>query len=217
TPTRPTRHRSPHNIKPDPAMAVSYTTSADVTERGVHPDLHRLLTNPQERGEFDALLRLAERIHKTLPKLGGLIDPGDAAKLLAESVWDAATILARKQEIRAVRDDLKGYALRGSEDVSRARLDLLNQQQRASVLWTEVNEELDRLRSHLTAAAVAGEAYVRDRNLDDTLERTEKALAKLSAENSIESSTAATQQLADQTTAVVQAYRELNELYGGRR
>ncbi|MEU4595431.1 hypothetical protein, partial [Micromonospora aurantiaca (nom. illeg.)] len=33
--TSPTPPRSPHNIRPDPAMAVSYTTSADVT-RGHH-------------------------------------------------------------------------------------------------------------------------------------------------------------------------------------
>ncbi|WP_235967278.1 hypothetical protein, partial [Micromonospora rubida] len=31
TSSTPPRPRSPHSIKPDPAMAVSYTTSADVT------------------------------------------------------------------------------------------------------------------------------------------------------------------------------------------
>ncbi|MEV5695844.1 hypothetical protein, partial [Micromonospora globbae] len=36
TPASPTQHRSPPNIKPDPAMAVSYTTSADATRRLGH-------------------------------------------------------------------------------------------------------------------------------------------------------------------------------------
>lgn len=181
-----------------------------------YPDVHRLLTGAPERGEFDRLLRLAERVGKTLPALKHLVDPNEAGGLLAQALWDGAKNLARKEEIRAVRDDLKRHAQERSDEMSRSRLDLLQQQQRASTLWSEVNEELDKLRSHLTAAAEAGEAFIRDRDLDETLSRTEKALAQLSIDDPSNSS-GASEQLADETSAVVQAYRELNDLYGGKR
>ncbi|SBT40670.1 hypothetical protein [Micromonospora auratinigra] len=185
-------------------------------ELGHYPEAHRLLTGPQERSEFDRLLKLAERVGKTQPALKRLVDPDEAGSLLAEAVWEGAKSLARKEEIRAVRDDLKRHALEGSGQVSRSRLDLLQQQQRANALWKEVDAELDKLRSHLSTAAEAGEAFIRDRELDDTLNRTEKALAKLSTDEILGSSLAS-EQLADETNAVIQAYRELNELYGGKR
>ncbi|WP_328415507.1 hypothetical protein OG470_23510 [Micromonospora sp. NBC_00389] len=185
-------------------------------DRHRHPDAHRVLMSQQERSEFDALLRLAERVAKTLPALQGLVDSNEAGRLLAQGLWHGAKNLARKQEIREVRDDLKRHAVARSDEVSRSRLDLLHQQQRAGALWNEVNAELEKLTSQLTAAAAAGETFIRDRDLDDTLDRTEKALAKLSIDDPAVPS-AATEHLAEETTAVVQAYRELNDLYGGKR
>jgi hypothetical protein len=144
------------------------------------------------------------------------MEPSEAGELLAQTLWDGAKILARKEEIRDVRDELTLHVQNLADSRSRARLDILHQQQRANVLWEEVNEELDKLRSHLAAAVAAGEAFMVDRELDETLSRTERALARLSTEDPSVSS-AAGQRLADETTAVVEVYRELNELYGGRR
>lgn len=180
-----------------------------------YPDIHRVLTTPEERRSFQELLSLAERVGRTLPALDGLVEPNQAAELLAQGLWDGAKSLTRKQEIRAVRDDLKRHAHEGSSDMSRTRLDLLDQQQRADALWSEVNADLDKLTTHLTDAAKAGEAFVRDRELDDTLQRTEKALAELSID-AVYAGSNASEQLADETTAVLNAYRGLNDLYGGK-
>jgi hypothetical protein len=190
----------------------------EVTTPDIHryPGIHRVLASFQERREFDQLLRLAERVGRTLPALEGLVEPSEAGELLAQALWDGAKSLARKEEIRGVRDDLKRHAQDRSGSLSRSRLDLLHQQKRADVLWKEVHGELEKLRSHLAAAAEAGEAFMRDRQLNDTLSRTEKTLERLSAEDPSGSSVAS-EQLADETTAVVEAYRELHELYGSKR
>ncbi len=178
------------------------------------PSGTRVLTRFDERRVFDDLQTLADRIDKTLPALAGLVDSRDAASLVAQSLWQGAGILARKQEIRGVREDLAKHGHPGSPMTSRARLELQSQQARAGALWREVNEDLATLVSQLTVTAEAGEAFVRDKEIDDTLQRTADAINKLSLDISpIEAN--AGEQLADKTTAVLTAYRELSELYGG--
>jgi hypothetical protein len=179
-----------------------------------YPDIHRVLTTVEERADFLELVRLTVRVGRTLPALKGLVEPTQASQLLALGLWDGAKMLARRQDIRAVLHDLKRHEHDDLPPLSRSRHDLNNQRQRAAALWNEVNAELDRLREHLMAAAVAGETFIRDRDLDRTLERTEKALAELAANDGPGESTAA-EQLADETTAVLSAYRDLAELYGG--
>ncbi|MFE9185347.1 hypothetical protein ACFYMB_18715 [Micromonospora haikouensis] len=181
----------------------------------LYPSIHRLLTTHEERLSFRDLQALAERIGRTLPALDGLVDPSDAAELVAESLWEGAAVLARRQEIREVRDELVRHASDGTVETNRARLDLQSQQQRAGDLWEEVNADLARLTSHLMATAAAGERFVRDQDLDDTLQRTGAALDKLSLDGS-HAGAYAGEQLAEETTAVLTAYRELNDLYGGK-
>jgi hypothetical protein len=180
-----------------------------------NPESYRTLTKPDERQAFDGLLALAERIDKTLPALAGLVDSKDAASLVAQSLWEGAGLLARRQEIRGVRDELQTFAHPGSPKTNRARQDLEGQQRRADALWNEVNKDLEGLVSHLTATAEAGEAFIRDRELDETLQRTEEALTKLSLDGS-HAGAYAGEQLAEETTAVLTAYRDLNDLYGGK-
>ncbi|MGW5667745.1 hypothetical protein [Micromonospora sp. NPDC003776] len=179
------------------------------------PEIHRVLTTPQEQRSFRALVGLAERVGRTLPALDELVDPNEAGELLAQALWDGAKSLARKQEIRAVRDELGRHEDHVSDDSSRSQRDFVHQRQQAKALWKEVNGDLAKLVAHLTAAAESGEAYIRDRELDDTLQRTEKALAELSADL-MSGPSAASEQLADETTAVLDAYRGLNDLYGGK-
>ncbi|MFF3852206.1 hypothetical protein [Micromonospora sp. NPDC002575] len=180
----------------------------------IYPDIHRLIATHEERLAFRDLQTLAERIGRTLPALDSLVDPNEAAELVAESLWEGAGVLARRQEIREVRDDLGRHASDGSFESKRAHLDLQSQQRRADELWEEANADLARLTSHLTATAEAGERFVRDQDLEDTLQRTEAALNKLSLDGS-HAGAYAGEQLADETTAVLTAYRELNDLYGG--
>ncbi len=179
------------------------------------PEIHRVLTTPQEQRSFRALVGLAERVGRTLPALDELVDPNEAGELLAQALWDGAKNLARKQEIRAVRDELRRHEDHVSGESSRSQRDFAHQQQQADALWKEVNGDLTKLGAHLTAAAESGEAFIRDRELDDTLQRTEKVLAELSVDL-MSGPSAASEQLADETTAVLDAYRGLNDLYGGK-
>lgn len=180
-----------------------------------YPDIHRVLTRQEERAAFLELVKLAERVARTLPALDGLIEETEASELLALGLWDGAKTLARRQDIRAVLGDLRRHGRDDLPPLSRSRHDLNNQRQRAEALWDEVNAELASLQTQRAAAAVAGETFIRARELGRTLERTEKALAELAAADSSGQS-AAGEQLADETTAVVNAYRELTELYGGK-
>lgn len=180
-----------------------------------YPDIHRLLTTLEERESFHRLLISAERIGATLPALEGLLDPGEAGDLVAQSLWDGAKILARRQELRVVRHDLQQHATTNLPDVSRARQNLLSQQHQAEALWSDINQDFERLTLRLIATAEAGEAYIRERDLDDALQRTERMLAELSIDDSIPGSLAS-EQLSDETASVLNAYRELNDLYGGK-
>ncbi|MFG1903167.1 hypothetical protein [Micromonospora carbonacea] len=181
----------------------------------LHPDRHRILVAHQDRRSFNDLLILTERIDKTLPALAGLVDSKNAAALVTQSLWEGAGFLVRRQEIRSVRESLGRHEGHSIGAPSRSRLDLRSQQQRADALWDEAKKDLKRLKFHLTATAEAGEAFIRDRELDDTLQRTEEALDRLSVDGS-HAGAYAGEQLADETTAVLTAYRELNDLYGGK-
>ncbi|MEU4779374.1 hypothetical protein [Micromonospora sp. NPDC023633] len=179
------------------------------------PDIHRVLTTPQEQRSFRALVTLAERVGRTLPELDELVEPNEAGELLAQALWDGAKNLARKQDIRTVRDDLRRHEKDTTDNSSRAYRDFVHQRQQADELWKEVRSELATLVAQLTAAAEAGERFIRDRDLDETLQRTEKALAELLIDP-MSGPSGASEQLADETTAVLDAYRELNDLYGGK-
>ncbi|MEH0820718.1 MULTISPECIES: hypothetical protein [unclassified Micromonospora] len=179
------------------------------------PDIHRVLSTPQEQRTFRALVKLAERVGRTLPELDELVEPNEAGELLAQALWDGAKTLARKQDVRAVRDDLRRHETHASDESSRAHRDLMHQRQQADALWEEVNGDLAKLVAQLTAAAESGERFIRDQDLDVTLQRTEKALAELSTDL-MAGPSGASEQLADETTAVLDAYNELNDLYGGK-
>ncbi|MEU8179158.1 hypothetical protein AB0B86_00115 [Micromonospora sp. NPDC049047] len=179
------------------------------------PDIHRVLTSPQDQRTFRTLVKLAERIGRTLPQLDELVEPNEAGELLAQALWDGAKVLARRQELRALRDDLRRHETDASDESSRAHRDLVHQRQQADELWEEVNDNLATLVAQLTAAAESGETFARDRDLDVTLQRTETALAELSTDL-MAGTSGASERLADETTAVLDAYRELNDLYGGK-
>lgn len=180
------------------------------------PELHEVLSRREERSTFRGFVDLAERVGRTLPALDGLVDPSEAGELLAEALWDAAELLGQKQELRRVREELEQFRSAGPGVMTRARFDLASQEQQADRLWTEADEQLNRLTQRLTAAAEAGEAFIRDRDLDATLRRTEEALGNLSSFGDAGVSESG-ERLAEETVEVVAAYRDLNDLYGGKR
>ncbi len=180
-----------------------------------YPDIHRVLDAPEEREDFLDLVELAERVGQVLPALNGMVDPADSAKALAQALWDGADILNRRKELRSVVEGLKRHDHAGLSEASRAVQYLAAQRTKASDLLEQVDAELARLAANLEAAAIAGENFSREQELLDAALQAEETLVGLASQELIAGSDAS-EQLAEETSAVLDAYRELNELYGGK-
>ncbi|MEH1017138.1 hypothetical protein V6U90_29095 [Micromonospora sp. CPCC 206060] len=201
---------------------VVVTVRAGLPGRAIAPDLHRypeihrVLDDPDELRDFRQLIGLAERVGRTLPALDGLIEPAEAGENLAQAVWDGAKLHVRRQEIRVVLDDLGDYDEAKLPSTSRAVQNLVSQRERATELWHEVDGELARLTANLEAAAEAGENFIRERDAGEAARRAEDALAKVLPAEFADPAVAG-EQLADETVAVLSAYRELTDSYGSHR
>ncbi|NMO52980.1 hypothetical protein HH310_17495 [Actinoplanes sp. TBRC 11911] len=167
----------------------------------------RVLT--RERATFERALVTARRIRRTWPALSGMIDPVTAGDALTGALDDLATVLARRQEILRLRDGLAGVREDGVPAGSPAKLALDDQRDRVELLWRESAEQAERIMDAIEATARAGEAFLRERHLGDTVRRAELMLTSLSAGAPPAGSGS---ELAEQTNAVISAYRDLTAL-----
>jgi hypothetical protein len=166
----------------------------------------RLIMSRQEREAYQRAVVTARRIRRTWPALSGMVDPVTAGHALTSALDDLATILVRRQEIRRLRDGLSGVR---EEDVpagSPAKLALAGQRERAERLWRRTGEQADHILCAIEAAARAGEAFLRERHLGETVRRAELVLTSLSA-GAPPGDTGA--ELAEHTATVISAYRDL--------
>ncbi|MEU2169566.1 hypothetical protein [Micromonospora chersina] len=173
------------------------------------------LNHPHDRLEFDKLIDLAQRIDKNIPMLTGLVDRNEAGEALARALWQAAGLLGRRRKIYSVIDELSRHEVKRLGEGSRVARDLQAQQSAAEELLKDLRVDLDKLMANLTATAEAGDDFRREREALRAVERASQTLAEL-ATSSHEGTSAAADRLAEETVTVVRAYRELNELYGGR-
>lgn len=179
------------------------------------PEIHRVLDAGEEREDFLDLVELAERAGRSLPALDGLVDAADAGEALAHALWVGADALGRRKQLRSLVDGLKQNNPNRPSATSRAAGYLTEQRKKAKGLWDQANEKLARVQATLEAAAVAGENFIREQELMEAARRGEEALVGL-APHDLEVPGDASGQLAEGTAAVLDAYRELNDLYGDR-
>lgn len=167
-----------------------------------------VLHSARERTAYVRALETARRVRATWPALQHMIDPAEADRALTAALHDLAAVLARRQELRRLRDELAGAARHDLPADSPAVLAWHAQQQRAEQLWTESRDHANHILAGIDAAARAGENLIREQRLHTTARAAELAISRLTAATPPPSTAAP--ELAERTAAVIAAYRELS-------
>ena len=192
-----------------------------------------VLYGPKERAAFARSFVVAQRIQRTWPALRHMIDSADAERMLSRALTDLAGILARREQLRRLREELSVVSDRGLPADSPAVQALAVQRSRLDELWRDTGAEANRHIRTLHAAATAGESLIREQRVGRTARDAERAIAHLThaavgvpAPGPVlahgyrltpvpdaglpgAGPSAAGQELADRTAAVIAAYREL--------
>ncbi|HEY0002867.1 MAG TPA: hypothetical protein VGB74_20605, partial [Actinoplanes sp.] len=166
----------------------------------------RVLLSSSERFAFARAVVMARRVRRTWPGLSGMIDPATADHSLTRALDDLATIMARRQDIRRLRAELSGVRRQAVPAGSPAVLALTEQRERVERLWQETGEQANRILRSIETTALAGETFLHERRIGETVRQAELVLAGLSAGAP---SAETGPDLADRTAAVISAYREL--------
>jgi len=169
-------------------------------------DDSRVLWSEPERVAYERAVTVSRRIRRTWPALPDMIDPVIADRSLTRALGDLAGQMARRQEIRRLRAELRDVRERGVPDDSPAVLALAAQRQRVEKLWLETAESANRVLRSLDAAALAGETFLREQKIGNTARAAEQLLATLLPDAA---GVEAGPELAARTEAVISAYREL--------
>ncbi len=168
------------------------------------------LTDPADRAAFDRALAIADRISATWPRLGSLINPADAEALLAGALAEIAAVLARRRELAAVLAGLSrpDFAARSASDETARELRAHLSATRTALTGVEL--ELARREASLSRAEKAGHDFIREQEMRQAIRAAEESL-RTSAHPELGPARVpdAGADLAEQTRAVVDAYREL--------
>jgi hypothetical protein len=168
----------------------------------------RVLIARAERAAYERALAVAHRIRRTWPELGGLIDPADADRTLTRALDELAALLARRQRLRRLRDELAAVRPGDLPPDSPALVALAAQRARVEDLWRSTGAQANRMLRGIEAAARAGESLIREQRIHETARQAEATLARLSTGGPPPAAEAAPE-LAQRTAAVIRAYREL--------
>ena len=161
----------------------------------------------EERAAFERAVVVARRVRATWPALRHMIDPGDADRSLTAALGELAAIMARRQQIRRLREELTTAGQHDLPADSPAVQALAEQRLRVEGLWRAGAGAANRILASINAAALAGEELIREQRLGETAREAELAIARLTA--AATSPLDSGPDLAERTAAVITAYREL--------
>ena len=161
----------------------------------------------EERAAFERAFVVAKRVRRTWPALRHMIDPLDADLSLTAALAELAAIMARRQQVRRLRAELAEATRHDLPADSPAVQALAEQRLRAEALWRSTAAAANRILASINAAALAGENLIREQRIGDTARAAELAISRLTAAGPPQ--TEAGPELAERTSAVIAAYREL--------
>ena len=199
----------------DQARAADVGTIAVPTGTADDTTCH-VLYGPKEQAVFARSFLAAQRIQRTWPALRHMIDAADADRMLSRALGDLAGLLARREQIRRLRQDLSAVNHRDLPTDSPALEALAAQRHRLEELWRDAGADANRHIRNLHAAATAGEGLIREQRVGRTARDAERAIAHLTHASvgaplpgPVDAGPGAGQELADRTAEVIAAYREL--------
>ena len=161
----------------------------------------------EERAAFERAFTVAKRVRRTWPALRHMIDPDDADRSLSAALTELAAIMARRQQVRRLREELTEATRHDLPADSPAVQALAEQRLRAEALWRTTAGAANRILASINAAALAGENLIREQRIGNTAREAELAISRITAAGP--PSTEAGPELAERTAAVIAAYREL--------
>jgi hypothetical protein len=161
----------------------------------------------EERAAFERAFVVAKRVRRTWPALRHMIDPVDADHSLTAALEELAAIMARRQQVRRLREELTSATRHDLPADSPAVQALAEQRLRAEALWRTTAGAANRILASINAAALAGEELIREQRVGETARQAELAISRLTAAGPPQSE--AGPELAERTAAVIAAYREL--------
>jgi hypothetical protein len=170
-------------------------------------DSAHVLVAPEERSAFERAFVVAKRVRRTWPALRHMIDSDDADRSLSAALEELAAIMARRQQIRCLREELAQATRHDLPADSPAVQALAEQRLRVEALWRSTAGAANRILASINAAALAGENLIREQRIGDTAREAELAISRLTAAGPPR--TEAGPELAERTAAVIAAYREL--------
>ncbi|WP_433726293.1 hypothetical protein ACQP2Y_09030 [Actinoplanes sp. CA-051413] len=170
-------------------------------------DSAHVLVAPEERAAFERAFVVAKRVRRTWPALRHMIDSDDADRSLSAALEELAAIMARRQQVRCLREELAQATRHDLPADSPAVQALAEQRLRVEALWRSTAGAANRILASINAAALAGENLIREQRIGDTAREAELAISRLTAAGPPR--TEAGPELAERTAAVIAAYREL--------
>ncbi len=171
-------------------------------------DTAHVLVAGAERAAYERAVVVSRRIRRTWPALGDLIDPADADRTLTRALAELAALMARRQQIRLLRTELRAARPGPLPADSLAVQALAAQRDRVERLWRTTGAQANRMLAGIDAAALAGESLIREERLRQTARDAERAITRLAPAGPAPVAEAGPE-LAERTTAVIAAYREL--------
>jgi hypothetical protein len=167
-----------------------------------------VLVAREERAAYERALVVSRRIRRTWPALGDLVDPADADRTLTRALEELAALMARRQQIRRLRTELREASPGTVPPDSPAVQALTAQRDRVERLWRATGAQANRMLSSIDAAAMAGESLIREQRLQQTAREAERVITRLALTGAAPAIPAGPE-LAERTAAVIAAYREL--------
>ena len=174
---------------------------------------HHVLIDAEERSTFAEAMDVARRIVAVWPRLHDLVDAQAAELLVANALRELAGVLERRQSMRELRDDLGTQRLDDLPADNPAVLSLTDRRSRVAAALTSLDAEVERRMTDLRTTAVAGENFVREREIGAVTASADRELARLTPVDLPGTADPGTE-LAARTDAVLTAYRELDARYG---
>lgn len=160
----------------------------------------------EERVAYGRALAVARRVRATWPALRHMIDAEQADLDMTAALRDLAGLMARRQQVRRLREELGSASRHDLPADSPAVRALAEQRLRVEGLWRSTAEAANRILASINAAALAGENLIREQRIGETARAAELAISRLTAAAAPADSGPA---LAERTAAVIAAYREL--------
>jgi hypothetical protein len=173
----------------------------------------RTLFDRPEQQLFEQTLDVARRITETWPELSGLVDHRDAVWALNQALWDMADLLSAHQEVRRIAEALEAQGTGDTPIADAVSHNLAGQLTTARERLRRIDDEMTSRMTALEAAESAGRRFVREIRLIQTLRETAQSLSTEPAEPMTDTGA----ELAERTTAVIDAYRELSPDFNPRQ